>query len=120
MFIETVPNRSSPPAVLLRESFRDERGRSQKRTLANLSKLPASLIEGIKTLLEGGIASGTDPASLSIERSLPHGHVAAALGTIRKIALDRLILSTAKDAASRRSCDLVVGVNAGWNLVLPQ
>lgn len=110
MFIETVPNRSSPPAVLLRESFRDERGRSQKRTLANLSKLPASLIEGIKTLLKGGIAIGTDPASLCIERSLPHGHVAAALGTIRKIALDRLILSTAKDAASRRSCDLVVGM----------
>src|SRR3954462_100677 len=110
MFIETVPNRTSPPAVLLRESFRDEQGRSQKRTLANLSKLPAALIEGIRTLLKGGVAIGTDPKSPCIERPLPHGHVAAALGTLRKIALDRLILSTAKDAASQRSCDLVVAM----------
>ena len=48
MFIETVPNRASPPAVLLRESFRDDQGRSQKRTLANLSKLPGGVIEGLK------------------------------------------------------------------------
>ena len=110
MFIETVPNRASPPAVLLRESFRDDQGRSQKRTLANLSKLPGSVLEGLKSLLRGGIVIGTDPASLRIERALPHGHVAAALGTIRKIALDRLILSTAKDPASRRFCDLVVAM----------
>lgn len=110
MFIETVPNRSSPPAVLLRESFRDEQGRSQKRTLANLSKLPGAVIEGLKALLKGGVVIGTDPASLQIERALPHGHVAAVLGTLRRIALDRLILSTAKDAASRRFCDLVVAM----------
>lgn len=110
MFIETVPNRASPPAVLLRESFRDDQGRSQKRTLANLSKLPGSVLEGLKSLLRGGIVIGTDPASLRIERALPHGHVAAALGTIRKIALDRLILSTAKDPASRRFCELVVAM----------
>jgi hypothetical protein len=110
MFIETVPNRASPPAVLLRESFRDEQGRSQKRTLANLSQLPGSVLEGLKSLLRGGIVIGTDPASLRIERALPHGHVAAALGTIRQIALDRLILSTAKDPASRRFCDLVVAM----------
>jgi hypothetical protein len=110
MFIETVPNRNSPPAVLLRESYRDEQGRSQKRTLANLSKLPRDLIEGLKALLKGGTVVGTGPGELEIERSLPHGHVAAALGMIRKIALDRLILSTAKDAASRRNCDLVVAM----------
>jgi hypothetical protein len=110
MFIETVPNRTSPPAVLLRESFRDDQGRSQKRTLANLSKLPSAVLEGLKALLKGGIVIGTDAASLRIERSLPHGHVAAALGTIRKIALDRLILSTAKDAASQRFCDVVVAM----------
>ena len=45
MFIETVPNRTSPPAVLLRESYRDEQGRAQKRTLANLSKLPDGVVE---------------------------------------------------------------------------
>src|SRR5206468_254771 len=110
MFIETVPNRSSPPAVLLRESYRDEHGRSQKRTLANLSKLPQDVIEALKALLKGGTVIGTGPSELKIERSLPHGHVAAALAMIRKIALDRLILSTAKDPASRRNCDLVVAM----------
>src|SRR3974390_463417 len=53
MFIETVPNRESPPAVLLRESYRDENGRAQKRTLANLSKLPPDVIDGLKALLKG-------------------------------------------------------------------
>jgi transposase len=110
MFIETVPNRGSPPAVLLRESYRDEDGRAQKRTLANLSKLPDDVIDGLRALLKGGTVIGAGPGELEIERALPHGHVAAALGMIRKIALDRLILSTAKDAASRRYCDLVVGM----------
>ena len=58
MFIETVPNRSSPPAVLLRESFRDENGKAQKRTLANLSSLPAHVIAGLKGLLKGGMVLG--------------------------------------------------------------
>src|ERR1700757_530371 len=97
MFIETVPNRASPPAVLLRESYRDENGRAQKRTLANLSKLPGNAVAGLEAILKGGTLIGTGPEELRIERSLPHGHVAAALGMIRKIALDRLILSTAKD-----------------------
>jgi hypothetical protein len=110
MFIETVPNRNSPPAVLLRESFRDEHGKAQKRTVANLSKLPSHLIAGLKGLLKGGVVLGEGGDGLSIERSLPHGHVAAALGTIRKIALDRLLLSTAKDDASVRYRDLVVGL----------
>jgi Transposase DDE domain len=110
MFIETIPNRGSPPAVLLRESYRDEAGRSQKRTLANLSKLPRDVVDGLKALLKGGVVVGTGPDELSIERSLPHGHVAAAIGMVRKIALDRLILSTAQDAASRRHCDVVVAM----------
>ncbi|MFL5072638.1 MAG: IS1634 family transposase [Xanthobacteraceae bacterium] len=110
MFIETVPNRDSPPAVLLRESYRDEQGRSQKRTLANLSKLPRPVVDALKAVLKGGTVIGPGPGELEIERSLPHGHVAAALGTIRKIALDRLILSTAQDEASRRSCALVVAM----------
>ena len=110
MFIETVPNRTSPPAVLLRESYRDEDGRAQKRTLANLSKLPGDVVDGLRALLKGGTVIGTGPAEMQIERSLPHGHVAVALGMLRRIALDRLILSTAKDAASRRHCDLVVAM----------
>jgi hypothetical protein len=108
MFIESVPNRNSPPAVLLRESYRDENGRSQKRTLANLSKLPVEVVTGLKALLAGGTVVGND--GLKIERSLPHGHVAAALGTVRKLALDRLMLSTAPDEQSRRHRDLAVGL----------
>jgi transposase len=110
MFIETVPNRDSAPAVLLRESYRDEQGRSQKRTLANLSKLPRDVIDALKAVLKGGTVVGTGPQELEVERSLPHGHVAAALGMIRKIGLDRLILSAAKDPASRRCCNLVVAM----------
>lgn len=110
MFIETVPNRNSPPAVLLRESYRDEQGRAQKRTLANLSKLPGDVVDALKALLKGATVLGTGPGALEVERSLPHGHVAAALGMIRRTALDRLILSTTKDAASRRHCDLVVAM----------
>ena len=55
MYIEAVPNRGSPPAILLRESFRDN-GRVKKRTLANLSDWPTTLVEGFRTLLKGGIA----------------------------------------------------------------
>lgn len=110
MFIETVPNRDSPPAVLLRESYRDEHGRSQKRTLANLSKLPRDVIDTLKAVLKGGTVIGTGPQELEVERSLPHGHVAAAVGMIRKIGLDRLILGTAKDPASRRCGNLIVAM----------
>jgi len=74
--------------VLLRESYRDKQGRAQKRMLANLSKLPAEVIDGLRALLKGGAVIGT--GEMQIERSLPHGHVAAALGMLRKIALDRL------------------------------
>ena len=55
MYIESVPNRNSPPAILLRESFR-EHGKVRKRTLANLSKWPSTLVEGLKILLKGGRA----------------------------------------------------------------
>jgi Transposase DDE domain len=110
MFIDVVPNRNSPPAVLLREAYRDENGRPQKRTLANLSKLPGDVVEALKVLLKGGSLGGTEPRELAIERALPHGHVAAVLGTVGKLALDRLLLSKARDGASRRSCDLVVAM----------
>ena len=110
MFIETVPNRNSPPAVLLRESFRDETGKAQKRTLANLSNLPPDLIAGIKGLLKGGVVLGKGDDGLIIERSLPHGHVAAGLGMMRKLDFTRLIVSTAKDEQSLRYRDLVMGL----------
>ena len=92
------------------EAYRDGHGRAQKRTLANLSKLPWDAIEALKALLKGGTLLGGEPKELSIERSLPHGHVAAVLGMIRKIALDRLLLSTSKNAEARRYCDLIVAM----------
>jgi hypothetical protein len=88
MYIESVPNRSSPPAILLRESFR-ENGRVRKRTLANLSDWPTTLVEGFRTLLKGGVAVAEQ--GIAIRRALPHGHAAAVLGTIRAIGLDRLL-----------------------------
>jgi hypothetical protein len=88
MYIEAVPNRGSPPAILLRESFRDN-GRVKKRTLANLSDWPTTLVEGFRTLLKGGTAVAAE--GIAIRRALPHGHAAAVLGTIRLIGLDRLL-----------------------------
>lgn len=82
MYIESVPNRNSPPAVLLRESYRED-GKVRKRTLANLSCLSAEVIEGLKVLLRGGVAVPSAESVFMVERSLPHGHVAAVLGAAR-------------------------------------
>ena len=90
MYIESVPNRDSPPAILLRESFR-EGGKVKKRTLLNISDWPRERIAGFKALLKRGTVIPADQEAISIVRSLPHGAVAAALGTARKIGLDRLI-----------------------------
>ena len=89
MYIESVPNRSSPPAILLRESFRDG-GRVKKRTLANLSKLPTAAINAIRRILRGERLVNPDDAFACL-RSLPHGHVAAVLATVRKLALPALL-----------------------------
>jgi hypothetical protein len=88
MYIESVPNRGSPPAILLRESFRED-GRVRKRTVANLSAWPTALVEGFRTLLKGGVAVAAD--GIGIRRALPHGHAVAVLGTLRAIGLDRLL-----------------------------
>ena len=88
MYIESVPNRDSPPAILLRQSFR-EGGRVRKRILANLSDWPTTLVEGLRTLPKGGIAVVEE--GIGIRRALPHGHAAAVLGMIRAIGLDRLL-----------------------------
>src|SRR5215813_7361564 len=88
MYIKSVPNRGSPPAVLLRESFR-ENGRVKKRTLANLSAWPTPLVDGFRTLLKGGVAVAAE--AVRVRRAVPHGHAAAVLGTIRRTGLDRLL-----------------------------
>src|ERR1700760_4636240 len=88
MYIERVPNRNSPPAVLLRESHRDN-GRVTKRTLANLSAWPETLVEGLRTLLKGGVAVAE--GGIRIRRALPHGHAAAVLAIIERIKLAALL-----------------------------
>src|SRR3954452_22056705 len=90
MYIEAVPNRDSPPAILLRESYR-EAGKVKKRTLLNLSDWPHERIAGFKALLKGGTVISQDQDAITIIRSLPHGHVEAVLGTARKIGLDRIL-----------------------------
>ena len=90
MYIESVPNRNSPPAILLRESYRDA-GKIKKRTIANLSDWPTEIVEGLRTLLKGGKVAPADQESIIVRRALPHGHVAALLGTLRNIGLDRML-----------------------------
>jgi hypothetical protein len=90
MYIESVPNRNSPPAILLRESYRDG-GKIKKHTIANLSDWPTEIVEGLRTLLKGGKVTPADHETIIVRRALPHGHVAAALGTLRDIGLDRVL-----------------------------
>ena len=90
MYIDDVPNRNSPPAILLRESYRVD-GKVKKRTLLNLSDWPVELVEGFRALLKGATVLPPGQEAISIKRSLPHGHVAAVLGTLRLIGLDRLL-----------------------------
>ncbi len=89
MYVATIPNRSSPPAVLLRESWREE-GKVKKRTLANLSDWPAEKVERLRRVLKGEVLIAPDEA-LEITRSLPHGHVAAVLTAMRQLGLERLL-----------------------------
>jgi hypothetical protein len=89
MYIATVPNRSSPPAILLRESYR-QGGQVKTRTLANLTSWPPAQLDALRRVLRG--APLVAPAdAFEIIRSLPHGHVAAVLGTMRRIGLDTII-----------------------------
>ncbi len=90
MYIEAVPNRNSPPAILLRESYRQD-GKVRKRTLCNLSGWPTAHIEGLRGVLKGGTVISAEHDAFTVTRTLPHGHVAAALGTAHKIELDRIL-----------------------------
>ena len=103
MYIATVPNRSSPPAILLRESYRHN-GQVKTRTLANLTQWPPAQIEALRRVLRGDPLVALDDA-FEIVRSLPHGHVAAVLGTLR-----RLDLEAALAAKKSRQRDLVVAM----------
>ena len=91
MYIDTVPNRNSPPAVLLRESHR-QGGKMVKTTIANLSKCPPEAIEALRLALKG-VKLVPQGEVFGVERSLPHGHVEAVLGFMRKLGVDTLLAS---------------------------
>ena len=98
MYIEKVPNRKSPPAILLREGWR-ENGKVKKRTLANLTKWPPQKIDALRRVLRNEPLVGREEA-FDIVRSKPHGHVAAVLGTLRKLRVERAIAGA--DSPERR------------------
>jgi hypothetical protein len=101
MYVARVPNRGSPPAVLLRESYR-EGGRVRNRTLANLSGWPQAKVDALARVLKGQQPAAALEGAFEISRSLPHGHVAAVLGTLRELGLEELI-----DPVWSRQRDLV-------------
>ena len=103
MFIDTVPNRGSPPAVLLRESWR-EGPRTRKRTIANLSDWPAHKVATLRRVLRDEPLVAPD-ALFTVDRSVPHGHVEAVLQAIRHLGLETLIASKRS-----RERDLVLGL----------
>jgi Transposase DDE domain len=86
MYVTVVPNRGSPPAILLRETYRED-GKVKNRTLANLTKWKPDKIAALRAVLrdEQLLPAGD---AFEILRSLPHGHIAAALGMARRLGLD--------------------------------
>jgi transposase len=90
MYIEAVPNRNSRPAILLREGWREGR-RTRKRTLANLTDWPAAQVAALQVVLKGNYQLLAPASGFSIERTRPHGHVAAVLGTMRQLRLEPLL-----------------------------
>jgi hypothetical protein len=104
MYVVKVPNRGSPPAVLLRESYR-EAGKVKNRTLANLSSWPEAKVEALSRVLKGKPPAAPLDGAFEITRSLPHGHVAAVLGTLRDLGLEELI-----DPVPSRQRDLVTAM----------
>src|SRR6188472_4015714 len=104
MYVARVPNRGSPPAILLRESYRDG-GQAANRTLAKLSRWPDDKVDALARVLKGLPAQGELAEAFEITRSRPHGHVAAVLGTARRLGIEELI-----DPAPSRRRDLVTAM----------
>ena len=104
MYVARIPNRGSPPAILLRESYR-QGGKVKNRTLANLSHWPESKVDALAQTLKGLPPKLDLSQAFEITRSLPHGHVAAVLGTARRLGVEELI-----DATPSRTRDLVTAM----------
>ena len=105
MYVAVIPNRGSPPAVLLRESYR-EGGKTNNRTLANLSHWPAERIETFRAFLRGDKLVPAGEGGFEIRRALPHGHVLAVLTTAQRIGLKDLM----PQRAPQRRRDVALGL----------
>ncbi|MYI73231.1 MAG: IS1634 family transposase [Candidatus Dadabacteria bacterium] len=90
LHVDTIPNRKSRPAILLREAWR-EGDRIIKKTLCNLTHLPPHIVDGIRAMLKGGVVYKDIKEAFPIKRSLPHGHVAAVYGTAKNLGLDLML-----------------------------
>jgi len=91
MYVDDVPNRNSRPAILLRESRRQGK-KTIKKTLANMTDWPKELVDTIRLVLKGETMVPKE-GLFGIERSVPHGHVEAVLGTIRRLGIEDVIAS---------------------------
>ena len=89
MYVARIPNRNSPPAYLIRQSYRDG-GKVKTRTIANITRLGGEKIALVRKVLAGEDLVAVDQA-FQVRRSLPHGHVAAVLGTLKRIGLPRIL-----------------------------
>lgn len=102
MYIDIVPNRDSPPAILLRESYRDENGRVKKRTLCNLSCLSLEQAHKMRAILRGGhVTEQALEDCFEVIESSAHGHVAAILGVVAQLNVPSLL--GRGDSANRRN-----------------
>jgi hypothetical protein len=104
MYVARVPNRGSPPAILLRESYRDG-GKVKNRTLANLTRWPEDKVDALSRVLKGLPPQLDLAQAFDVTRSLPHGHVAAVLGSARRCGIEELI-----DPKPSRTRDLVLAM----------
>jgi len=93
MYIATVPNRNSPPAILLRESYRED-GKVRTRTLANLSMLPPQAVDVLRRTLKGEeLVAARDAFEIVEGGSLFHGHIDAVLTGMKRLGVFELIAS---------------------------
>lgn len=96
MYVAVVPNRNSPPAILIRESRRED-GKVKNRTIANISHWEPARVEALRAVLGAKDFDAFGP--FQVLRSLPHGHVAAALSAADALGLRKLL--AARSSAER-------------------
>jgi len=114
MYVESVPNRGSNPAILLRESYR-EGDKVKKRTVGNISGLASDKVDAIRRILKGErLVSVEDAFEIIPDGSVAHGHVEAVRIAMRRLGFERLI-----NSRSSRERDITVAMVAA-RIIEPQ